>query len=203
MPAALSATDGTLPVQVTVSRVTGSQLEEEVVEGRAMREFFLEFSGFGGEIDVRQLAHGGFELGDGGHRGQHALDLALGFGAKEFRQDGINNHERSRYGGIPQFLFYSVMEDGRCGLGLAEHTPVVLGDHARLGTAVSGRSGLALPNPRSVTACYNRTGSCEDSRRHQIRRSGRLAGKADARKPSPIHACDKVREGHHRRAPAR
>ena len=74
-------------------------LEEEVVEGRALRESFLEFDGLGGEIDVRQLAHGGFEIVDGRHCGQHVLDLALVLGAEDFCQDGIDNHERSRYGG--------------------------------------------------------------------------------------------------------
>ena len=37
MPAALNATDGTLQVPVTVSRVTESRFEEEVIERRALR----------------------------------------------------------------------------------------------------------------------------------------------------------------------
>ena len=53
----------------------------------------FEFNGLGGQVDVRELAHRGFELADRRHRGQHGLDLALVLGAEDFGQNGINNHE--------------------------------------------------------------------------------------------------------------
>jgi len=70
----------------------GEGFDEEVVDTGALGDALFEFDGFGGEVDVRQLAHGGLEIGDGGHGGQHAFDLALGLGAKDLRQDYINNH---------------------------------------------------------------------------------------------------------------
>ena len=73
--------------------------DEQVVDGGALRDALFEIDGLGGEVDVRQLAELGLELVDGRHRGQHAFDLALGLGAKDLRQDVIDNHERSRYGG--------------------------------------------------------------------------------------------------------
>ena len=98
----------------------GEGLDQEVVEGGALGDLFLEFDGLGGEVDIGQLADGRLELVDGRHDGPHAFDLALGLGAEDFRQDGIDNHEWSRYGGSPQFLFYSVRDDGGWKAGLAE-----------------------------------------------------------------------------------
>ena len=69
----------------------GEGFDQQVVEGGALGDFFFEFDGLGGQVDIRQLAHGGFEVADGGHRGQHRLDLALVFGAEYFGQDGINH----------------------------------------------------------------------------------------------------------------
>ena len=77
----------------------GEGFDQQVVDGGALRDVFFESDGFGGQIDVRQLAELGLELVDGSHRGQHAFDLALVLGAKDFRQDGIDNHEWSQYGG--------------------------------------------------------------------------------------------------------
>ena len=79
----------------------GEGFDQEVVESRALGDFFLELDGLGGEIDIRQLAHGRLEVVDGRHRGQHGFDLALGFGAEDLGQDGVNDHGWSRYGGEP------------------------------------------------------------------------------------------------------
>jgi hypothetical protein len=63
----------------------GKSFGQKVVEGGTLGEFFLEFDGLSGEIDIGELLHGGLEGGDGGHAGLHALDLALGFSPEEFR----------------------------------------------------------------------------------------------------------------------
>ena len=58
-----------------------------------------------GEVDIRQLAHGRLEIADGRHGGPHPFDFALVLGSENFREDWIDNHEWSRYGGNPQLLF--------------------------------------------------------------------------------------------------
>ena len=88
----------------------GEGFDQEVVERRALREFFFKFNGFGGEIDVRELAHRGLEFIDGCHGGQHPFDLALGFGAKNFRQDGINNHEEVSLRGEFRNYYFTLSE---------------------------------------------------------------------------------------------
>ena len=83
----------------------GEGFEQEVVEGGALSDLLLELDGFGGEIGVREGAHGRFEIADGRDHRLHALDLALGFGAEDFRQDFVDNHECSRYGERTAILF--------------------------------------------------------------------------------------------------
>src|ERR1039458_726338 len=73
--------------------------DQEVVERRPLSDLLLEFDGLGGEVDIGQQAYGRLEFVDGRHGGQHSLDLARGLGTEDFREDGIDNHEWSRYGG--------------------------------------------------------------------------------------------------------
>ena len=55
---------------------------EQVVEGRALRQFFLEFNGFGGEVDIGKLLDVRLQVVDAGDKGLNGLDFALVFGAK-------------------------------------------------------------------------------------------------------------------------
>ena len=71
----------------------GEGLDQQVVERGALGDPFFEFDGLGGEVDIGQLAHLRLEIVDGGHRGPHLFDLALSFGAEDFCQNGVNNHE--------------------------------------------------------------------------------------------------------------
>ena len=82
----------------------GEGLDQEVVERGALGEFFFEFNGFGGEVDVGELAHCGLEVVDRGHGGQHLFDFALVFGAENFRQNGIKSC-RSRNGRYRKYYF--------------------------------------------------------------------------------------------------
>ena len=43
----------------------GKGFDEQVVEGRALGQFFLELDGFGGEIDIGELLDGRLEVVDG------------------------------------------------------------------------------------------------------------------------------------------
>ena len=71
----------------------GEGFDQEVVERGALGDFLLEFDGFGGQVDVGELAKLRLEFIDGRHRGQHGFDFALVFGAKDFGQKGINHVE--------------------------------------------------------------------------------------------------------------
>ncbi len=132
--------------------------DEEVVERGALRDALFEFDGLGGEVDVRQLADRGLEIVDGRHRGLHAFDLALGLGAKDFRQDGIDNHERSRYGGKSVSSYFTLSqgpgmpgpykEDGRWERSLALWGRLVICGRVALGlgprTRASGGESAAV-----------------------------------------------------------
>jgi len=69
----------------------GEGFDEQVVEGRALRELFLEFDGFGGEVDIGELLDGWFQVVDSGDEGLNGLDFAFVFGAKNLGQDGVNH----------------------------------------------------------------------------------------------------------------
>ena len=61
----------------------GEGFDEQVVEGRALGQFFLEFDGFGGQIDIGELLDGRFQVVDCCDDGLDGLDFALVFGAKK------------------------------------------------------------------------------------------------------------------------
>ena len=73
--------------------------DQQVVEGGALGEFFLEFDGLGGEIDVGECLELRFEVVDGGDDRPHGLDFALVLGAKNFGQYCVNHREVSLWGG--------------------------------------------------------------------------------------------------------
>ena len=77
----------------------GEGFDQEVVQRRALSEFFLEFDGLGGEIDIRERLDARLEVVDSRDERHHGLDFTLVFGAKNLGQDDIN-HE-----GLPLLLF--------------------------------------------------------------------------------------------------
>ena len=83
----------------------GEGFDEQVVEGRALGQFYLEFDGFGGQVDIGELLDGRFQVVDGGDDGLNGLDFALVFGAKNLGQNGVNHREVSLQSGDPLFLF--------------------------------------------------------------------------------------------------
>ena len=70
-----------------------------------MGQFFLEFDGFGGQIDIGKLLDVRFEIVDGGDDGLNGLDFALVFGAKNLGQDSVDHREVSLQSGDPLLLF--------------------------------------------------------------------------------------------------
>src|ERR1700691_2540204 len=83
----------------------GESLDEQVVERRPLGQLFLEFDGFGGQIDIGKLLDLRFEIVDGGDDGLNGLDCAFVFGAKNLGQDGVNHREVSLQSGDPPLLF--------------------------------------------------------------------------------------------------
>src|ERR1022692_2335962 len=73
----------------------GEGFDEQVVEGRALGQFFLEFDGFGGQVDIGELLDGRFQVVDCGDDGLDGLDFALVFGAKNLGQNGVDHREVS------------------------------------------------------------------------------------------------------------
>src|SRR5439155_11164803 len=71
----------------------GEGFDQQVVERRALRNFFFELNGLGRQIDVGKFAELRLKLVNGRHGGQHRLDFTLVLGAKDFGQKGIN-HEK-------------------------------------------------------------------------------------------------------------
>jgi len=74
-------------------------LHHQVVKRGALGDFFLEFDGFPGEFGVRQLAYCRFECADGCHHRVQLFDFTFVLGSEDFREDFIDNHEWSQYGG--------------------------------------------------------------------------------------------------------
>jgi hypothetical protein len=73
-----------LDVEMThmeASRNYGERFGEEVVEGGALVEAFLELDGLSGEADIGEGLELRFEVVDGGEDRPHGLHLALVFGA--------------------------------------------------------------------------------------------------------------------------
>ena len=83
----------------------GEGFDEQVVKGRALGQLFLEFDGFGGQIDIGKLLDGGFQVVDSGDDRLNGLDFAFVFGAKNLGQDGVNHREVSLQSGDPLLLF--------------------------------------------------------------------------------------------------
>ena len=79
---------------------------QQVVQRRTLGQPLFEFDGLGCQVDIGKRAHGGLEIVYGRHGGQHGLDLAFGFSAKYFCQNGVNNHVKvSLRREIPNFYF--------------------------------------------------------------------------------------------------
>src|ERR1035438_7618885 len=68
----------------------GKGWNQEVVEGGALSDLFFEFNSFGGQVDIGELAHPGFQSGDSGHGGQHGFDFTLVLGSEDSGQKSIN-----------------------------------------------------------------------------------------------------------------
>src|ERR1035441_3095481 len=71
----------------------GESFDQKVVERRPLRDLLPEFDGLGGEVDIGQLAYGRLQVVDSNDDGLHAFNFALGLGAEELREYGIDNHE--------------------------------------------------------------------------------------------------------------
>ncbi len=74
----------------------GEGFDEQVVEGRALGQFFLEFDGFGGQIDIGKLLDGWFQVVDCGDDGWMALISRLFLVPKTLARIA-SIIERSRY----------------------------------------------------------------------------------------------------------
>src|SRR6202167_4284785 len=73
----------------------GESLDEQVVERRSLGQLFLEFDGFGGQIDIGKLLDLRLEVVDGGDDGLNGLDFAFVLGAKNLGQNGVAHREVS------------------------------------------------------------------------------------------------------------
>jgi len=73
----------------------GEGFDEQVVEGRALGQFFLEFDGLGGQVDVGKLLDVRLEVVDGGDDRLNGLDFPLVFGAKNLGQNSVDHREVS------------------------------------------------------------------------------------------------------------
>ena len=71
----------------------GEGFDEEVVQGRTLSQFFLEFDGLGGEIDIGKRLDARLQVVDRRDDRHHGLDFTLVLGAKDLGQDGINHEE--------------------------------------------------------------------------------------------------------------
>ncbi len=80
----------------------GESFNQQVVEGRALGQLFLELDGLGGEVDIGELLDGWFQVVDGGDEGLNGLDFARVFGAKNLGQDCVNRREVSLQSGDPR-----------------------------------------------------------------------------------------------------
>ncbi len=94
----------------------GEGFDEQVVEGGALGQFFLEFDSFGGEIDIGELLEGGGQLVDGVDEGLNGLDFAFVFGAKDLGQDDINHREVSLQRSAV-YMIARVSDGGKCSTG--------------------------------------------------------------------------------------
>ena len=61
----------------------GEGFDEQVVEGGALGDSFLEFDGFRGEIDIGEGLELRLQVVDGGDRGPQRLDVALVLGCQK------------------------------------------------------------------------------------------------------------------------
>src|ERR1019366_624491 len=68
----------------------GEGWNQEGVQGGALSDLLFEFNGLGGQVDIGELAHPGFQRGDSGHGGQHGFDFALVLGSEDSGQKSID-----------------------------------------------------------------------------------------------------------------